>query len=48
MYGYKLIYFHPLHRQLDISQVITVESSPLRIAGSWTQTRNLWFPIGSR
>ena len=38
-----LYHFHPLYRHLDISQVIAAESSPLRIAGSRTQTRNLWF-----
>ena len=43
-----LYYFHPLYRRLDISQVIAAKSSPLRIAGSQTQTRNIWFPIGSR
>ena len=36
-------HFHPLHRHLDISQVITAESSPLHIGSSWTQTGNLWF-----
>ena len=41
-------HFHPLYRHLDISQVIFAESSPLRIASSRSQTRNLWFPIGSR
>ena len=43
-----LYHFQPFHRQLDISQVIAAESSPLRIAGSRPQTRNLCFPIGSR
>ena len=28
---------------LDISRVITAESSPLQIASSWTRTGNLWF-----
>ena len=37
-------YFHPLHRHLDISRVITAESSPVHIASSRTRTRNLWFP----
>ena len=37
----------PLHRHLDISRAITAESSPLYIASSWTQTRNLWFPSAS-
>ena len=35
-------HFHPLHKQLHISQVITGESSPLHIASSRTQTGNLW------
>ena len=39
-------YFHPLHRHLDISQAITIESSPLHIAISRTRTGNLWFPSG--
>ena len=36
-----LYHFHPLHRHLDISRVITAESSPLHIAGSRTRTGNL-------
>ena len=40
-----LYHFHPLHRHLHISKVMAAESSPLRIAGSWTQSRNLWFAI---
>ena len=39
---------HPLHRNLDISQAITAESSPLHIGSSRTQSRNLWFPSASR
>ena len=39
-----LYHFHPHHRHLDINQAITAESSPLHIASSQTQTRNLWFP----
>ena len=43
-----LYHFHPLHRHLDIIQVITVESSPLHIAaglesgtyGFWAQVAN--------
>ena len=42
-----LYHFYPLYRHLDISQVIAAKGSPLCIAGSRTQTRNLWFPIGS-
>ena len=39
----------PLHRHLDISQVITAESSPLHIASSRTRTGNLCFSSkGSR
>ena len=41
-------HFHPFHRHLDISQVITAESSPLHIASSRTRTGNLWFPGASR
>ena len=33
---------------LDISRVITAESSPLHIAGSRTRTGNLWFPSANR
>ena len=36
-------HFHPLHRHLDTSRVITAESSSLHIASSQTQTGNLWF-----
>ena len=43
---YILFYhFYPLHRHLDISWVIAVESSPLRIGGSWNRTGNLWSTI---
>ena len=35
-------HFHLLHRQLDISWVITAESSTLHTASSQTQTRSLW------
>ena len=41
-------HFHPLHRHLGISQAITVESLPLHIGSSWTQTGNLWFASPSR
>ena len=34
----------PPASHLDISQAITAESSPLHIASSWTENRNLWFP----
>ena len=34
---------HPLYRHLDISRVITAESSPLHIGSSGTQIGNLWF-----
>ena len=42
-----LYHFHLLHRQVDISQAITVESSPLHIASSSIQTKNFWFPSAS-
>ena len=35
-----LYHFHPLHRHLDISQAVTTESSPLKIASNRTRTRN--------
>ena len=41
-------HFHPLHRHLDNSRVITAESPPLHIATSRTRTGNLWFPSASR
>ena len=41
-------HFHPLHRHLDISQVIAAEISPLRIGRSRTRTRNLWFLSAGR
>ena len=40
----RLYHFHPLHRYLDISRVITAESSPLHIGSSRSRTGNLWFP----
>ena len=42
-----LNHFHPLHRHLDISRVITAGSSPLHISSSKTRTRNLLSPIAS-
>ena len=42
-----LYHFHRLHRHLDISLLLTTESSPLHIAISRTQTRKLWFPSAS-
>ena len=38
-----LYHFHALYRRLNTSQVIAAESLPLRIAGSQTQIRELWF-----
>ena len=38
-----LYHLQPLHRHLNISQVITAERSPLHIASRRTQTGNLWF-----
>ena len=43
-----LNHFHPLHRHLGISRMITADSSPLLIASSRTGTGNLWFPSASR
>ena len=40
-------HFQLFHRHLDISQAITAESSPLNMATSQTQTKNLWFPSTS-
>ena len=37
--------FYLLHRHQDISWVIAVESSPLRITGSWNRTWNLWHTL---
>ena len=37
-------HFHPLHRHLDNSGAIIVDSSPLHIVSHWTRTGNLWFP----
>ena len=41
-------HFHTLYRHLDISRVVTADSSPLDIASSPTQTANLLFPRASR
>ena len=40
-------HFHPPHRHLDVSRVITAESSHLHIASSRTRTGNLWLPSAS-
>ena len=41
-------HFHPLHRHLDISRAIIVESSPLHMDNNQTaRTGNLWFPSTS-
>ena len=41
-------HFHPLQKHLNISRVVTAESSPLHIgSSSWTRTGNLWFPSES-
>ena len=40
--------FHLLYRRLGISRAITAESSPLYIASSRTQTKNLFFPKGRK
>ena len=34
--------FDPLHRHLNISRATIGGSSPLRVASSWTRTRNLF------
>ena len=44
---YPFYYFHSCHRPLDISQVVAAGSLHLRIDGSQTRTRNLWFPNAS-
>ena len=41
-------HFHPPHRHLGISRVITAESSTLHIGSSRTQTSNICFPSASR
>ena len=41
-------HFHHLQRHLDISRVITAESSPLHIASNRTRTGSFWFPRASR
>ena len=46
IYFTPLCHFLPLHRHLDISRVITAESSPLNIASSRTRTGNLWLTVG--
>ena len=43
-----LFNFHPLHRDLDISRVITAERSSPYIVSSRTRTENVWFPSESR
>ena len=40
-------HFHPFHKRLDVSGVITAESLRLHIASSRTQTGKLWFPSAS-
>ena len=42
-----LCHFRPLHRHLDISRVITAETTTLDIASSWTRTGNLCFRSAS-
>ena len=41
-------HFHPRHRYLDMSRVITARSSPLHIASSRTRTGSPWFSRASR
>ena len=40
-------HFHPHHRNLDTSRVITAESLPLHIASSRIRNGNLWFSSAS-
>ena len=42
-----LYHYYPLCRHWNISRATTAEISPLHIASSRTQTRNLWLPITS-
>ena len=39
-----LYHFHSLHKQLDVSQTIIAEGSPLHVTNRRTQTGILWFP----
>ena len=39
-----LFHFHPPHIHLEISRVISAESSLLHITSNQTQTGNIWFP----
>ena len=43
-----LYHYHPLHRHIDISQMITAERSPLHIASSGLEPWNLWLLSASR
>ena len=43
-----LYHFPSLYKHLDICRAITVENSSLHIAGSRTQTGNVWCPSASR
>ena len=43
-----LYHLYCLHRNLDISPVITADSSPLHVASSRTQTGTFEFPSVSR
>ena len=42
------ISFPPASQKLDITRVITAESSPLHITSGQNKTGNLWFPSTSR
>ena len=44
----RLYHFHPLHRRLDSSRVITAENSSQHKASDRTETANLWVPNASR
>ena len=42
---YPFYHFHPFHSHLDISWIISTESSSLRIAGTRNRRWNLWYTV---
>ena len=42
---YPFYHFHPFHSHLDISWIISTESSSLRIAGIRNRRWNLWYTV---
>ena len=42
---YPFYHFHPFHSHLDISWIISTESSYLRIAGTRNRRWNLWYTV---